>query len=199
MVEETGLVEFQGGVLSREQLRNLVERGDRPLLAGYVDLEGQLQPNGFDVTLREVSKYAGKGQIGERSEDRALPELIPLEFDASGWITLEPGPYHILYNEIVSLPESLMALGRPRSSLGRSGVTIHTAVWDAGYSGRSTSLLSVLNPYGFRVQRNARVMQLVFVGMAAETAHGYEGRYQGENVDQVPRTERPGSGGPFVR
>jgi deoxycytidine triphosphate deaminase len=43
-------------------------------------------------------------------------------------------------------------------------------------------LLSVLNPEGFRVQRDARVMQLVFVAMAAATAIGYEGRYQGENV-----------------
>ncbi len=75
-----------------------------------------------------------------------------------------------------------MALGRPRSSLGRSGVTIHTAVWDAGYSGRSTSLLSVLNSEGFRVQRDARVMQLVFVGLAAPTTEGYAGQYQGENI-----------------
>jgi dUTP pyrophosphatase len=182
MTEETELMEGNGGVLSREQLRQLIVSGDRPLLAEYIDLEGQLQPNGFDVTLREISKYIGQGTIGQKSEDRALPELVPLEFDAHGWITLEPGPYHVLYNEIVSLPESLMALGRPRSSLGRSGVTIHTAVWDAGYTGRSTSLLSVLNPEGFRVQRDARVMQLVFLEMAATTAFGYEGRYQGENT-----------------
>jgi dUTP pyrophosphatase len=181
-MDNTELIGASGAVLSREQLRQLIVMGERPLLTGFADLEEQLQPNGFDVTLREVSKYAGQGTIGRRSEDRSLPELIPLEFEHDGWITLEPGPYHILYNEIVSLPESLMALGRPRSSLGRSGVTIHTAVWDAGYSGRSTSLLSVLNPEGFRVQRDARVMQLVFVAMAAATAIGYEGRYQGENV-----------------
>lgn len=184
MVEQSIANGYQGGVLSREQLRQLIEQEGQPLLSGYPDLEGQLQPNGFDVTLREVSRYVGLGQIGERSEDRQLPELVPLEFDNDGWITLEPGPYHILYNEIVSLPPSLMAFGRPRSSLARSGATIHTAVWDAGYSGRSTSLLSVLNPEGFRVQRNARVMQLVFLGMAAETAFGYQGRYQNENVSE---------------
>lgn len=182
MTEQSRLSHDSGGVLSREQLRRQIEDTERPLLSDYVDLEGQLQPNGFDLTLREVSRYVGQGQIGERTEDRRLPELVPLEFDTDGWITLEPGPYHILYNEIVSLPGLLMALGRPRSSLGRSGVTIHTAVWDAGYSGRSTSLLSVLNPEGFRLQRDARVMQLVFLEMAAETAMGYEGRYQGENT-----------------
>ena len=64
----------------------------------------------------------------------------------------------------------LMALGRPRSSLCRCGVTLHTAVWDAGYRGRSTSLLNVMNPSGFRVQRGARLLQLVFFGLASETA-----------------------------
>jgi dUTP pyrophosphatase len=181
MTLEDGMGELSG-VLSREQLRELILGPDHPLVAEYVDLEAQLQPNGFDVTLREISRYVGQGQIGVSSEDRRLPELVPVEFEADGWVTLPPGPYHILYNEVVGLPESLMALGRPRSSLARSGATIHTAVWDAGYSGRSTSLLSVLNPAGFRVQRNARVMQLVFLGMAAATALGYRGRYQGENV-----------------
>lgn len=184
MVDEKEAMGSYGGVLSREQLRELIVDAGRPLLSDYVDLEGQLQPNGFDVTLREISRYVGQGQIGRESGDRKLPELVPLAFDGDGWITLEPDLYHILYNEIVSLPDSLMALGRPRSSLGRSGVTIHTAVWDAGYSGRSTSLLSVLNPEGFRIQRDARVMQLVFFGMASATATGYAGRYQGENVEE---------------
>lgn len=183
MVDESASIEFQGGVLSREQLRGLIVDARRPLLSDFVDLESQLQPNGFDVSLREISRYVGQGQIGRESGDRLLPELVPLAFDADGWITLEAGQYHILYNEIVSLPDSLMALGRPRSSLGRCGVTIHTAVWDAGYSGRSTSLLSVLNPEGFHVQRDARVMQLVFFGMSSATVAGYSGQYQGENVD----------------
>lgn len=108
---------------------------------------------------------------------------MPLDFDADGWLTLEPGIYHILYNEVVDIPKSLMALGRPRSSLARCGVSIVTAVWDAGYNGRSTSMLVVENPAGFRVQKDSRVMQLVFFGMSEATADGYRGRYQGENLD----------------
>lgn len=181
MMEEWSSPDVRG-VLSREQLRRLIEGSSRPLFTDFVDLEQQLQPNGFDLTLREVSRFVGQGQIGRDAADRTLPELVPLAFDADGWLTLESGEYHLLYNEIVTLPASLMALGRPRSSLGRSGVTIHTSVWDAGYSGRSTSLLSVLNLEGFRVQRDARVMQMVFFGMAAATVSGYSGTYQGENV-----------------
>jgi len=172
------------GVLSREQLRFLTEERERPLVSDYIDLEAQLQPNGIDLTLREISRFSGAGTIGERTADRVLPELEALEFSEDGWIDLESGSYHIVYNEVVDIPSSLMALGRPRSSLGRSGVTIHTAVWDAGYRGRSTSLLAVLNPNGFRLQRNARVMQLVFVGLASATGSGYSGRYLNENMGE---------------
>ncbi|HEU0165002.1 MAG TPA: deoxyuridine 5'-triphosphate nucleotidohydrolase [Thermomicrobiales bacterium] len=175
-------LENLGGVLGREQLRALIEAPERPLLTEWQDIDQQIQPNGVDLTLREISAYRGRGQIGVSSEDRILPELEPLEFDADGWVTLAPGIYQIVYNEIVDIPVTLMALGRPRSSLPRGGATIHTAVWDAGYRGRSTSMLSVLNPDGFRLQRNARVMQLVFFGMSEAPVDGYRGKYQNENV-----------------
>lgn len=169
------------GALSREQLVDLIT-GEKPLITEYMDLENQVQPNGIDLTLREIARHEGQGAIGIDKADRVLPELVPLEFDVDGWLTLEPGIYHILYNEIVDIPKNLMALGRPRSSLNRCGVTIHTAVWDAGYNGRSTSVLHVINPAGFRVQKDSRVMQLVFFGMSEATADGYRGRYQGENI-----------------
>lgn len=169
------------GALSREQLRALIQ-SEQPLITDLHDLENQLQPNGIDLTLREVAHHRGQGAMGIDSADRVLPDLEALEFDADGWLMLAPGIYHIVYNEIVDIPTSLMALGRPRSSLARCGVSIVTAVWDAGYNGRSTSLLVVHNPDGFRVQQNSRVMQLVFFGMSEAPADGYQGRYQGENI-----------------
>ena len=96
-------------------------------------------------------------------------------------LVLAAGAYQVVFNEIVDLPTDLMALGRPRSSLCRCGVQLHTAVWDAGYSGRSEALLVVYNPAGFRVRRGARVLQLVFVGLDQPT-RPYDGRYQGENA-----------------
>ncbi len=91
------------------------------------------------------------------------------------------GRYVIRLVETVTLPRDVMAFGRPRSSLLRCGVAIHTAVWDAGYSGRSEALLVVYNPAGFRVRRGGRVLQLVFVGLDAPT-RPYDGRFQGENA-----------------
>ncbi len=169
------------GVLSREQILARIA-GDPPLLSEFINLDDQAQPNGFDLTLESVSRFADGGIVAADNRDRILPDLEALPFNDEGYIDLAAGAYHIVYNEVVRLPLDLMALGRPRSSLGRCGTTIHTAVWDAGYHGRSTSLLAVANPNGIRLQRNAKVMQLVFLGLSRQAAAGYQGRYQGENL-----------------
>lgn len=169
------------GVLGRDELERLIQ-SERPLVSEWLDLAEQLQPNGFDLTLQAVGRLNRRGILGADDATRVLPEARPIPFEDDGFVTLAPGPYQIIYNEIVDLPHDLMALGRPRSSLCRCGVSIHTAVWDAGYRGRSTSLLVVDNPDGFRVQRNARVMQLVFFSLTAAVGQGYRGTYQGENI-----------------
>jgi dUTP pyrophosphatase len=168
------------GVLSRNDIRRLIQQS-HSLVEGFVDLEQQLQPNGFDITLRDVAMLQNMGQIPIDNTQRRLPDLAPLIFDNQGFMELMPGSYIITYNEIVHIPTNLMALARPRSSLLRCGVSIGTAVWDAGYSGRSQSLMLVYNSNGFRVQQNARVAQLVFVTLTAET-ESYSGKYQNENM-----------------
>ena len=172
---------MDGGVLDRDSIGNLVT-GDPPLVESYISLDQQLQPNGFDLTLREVACLDSPGSMGQRPEDRELSSTETLGFDAGGWLHLGPGPHLIVFNEIVNLPLDLMALGRPRSSLLRSGVAIHTAVWDAGYRGRSQALLMVYHPQGFRVQRDARLMQLIFYPLTQQASQGYQGRFQEENL-----------------
>ena len=68
------------------------------------------------------------------------------------------------------------------------GASLGTAVWDAGYVGRSTALLVVENSLGIRIERDARLMQLVFFTLTAPTERGYEGTYQGETLDRRPRS-----------
>jgi dUTP pyrophosphatase len=167
-------------VLSGSDIRRLIKQ-EPPLIEGWLDLDEQVQANGFDLTLRDVALVRSKGQIAVDNRDRFVADLAPLAFDSEGFIDLASDSYMITYNEVVHLPRDLMALGRPRSSLLRCGVSVGTAVWDAGYEGRSQSLMVVHNPHGFRVQRNARVIQLVFFTLAGESA-GYNGVYQGENI-----------------
>ena len=168
-------------VLSRADILKLLQQ-ESPLVEGCLDLEAQLQPNGIDLTLREVALLQTPGKIAIANSQRQVSDLAPLVFDGLGFIDLLPGAYIITYNEIVNLPTDVMALARPRSSLLRCGVTVDTAVWDAGYSGRSQSLMVVYHPRGFRLQRNARVVQLVFFRLTGAT-DGYQGTYQKENMD----------------
>jgi dUTP pyrophosphatase len=167
-------------VLSGKDIRRLI-RGKPPLVEGWLDLDEQVQANGFDLTLRDVALMKSAGRIMVDNRRRVVSGLAPLTFDKAGCLDLAPDIYMITYNEIVHLPKDIMALGRPRSSLLRCGVSVGTAVWDAGYEGRSQSLLVVHNPKGFRVQRNARITQLIFFYLTGES-EGYQGIYQGENI-----------------
>ena len=168
-------------VLSNQQIKALID-AEEPLISGYADLASQLQSNGFDMTLASIAAFGSAGTIGVSNAERSLPETYELEFGAGGSIQLAPGPYLITLNEVVRLPLHVMAFGKPRSSLLRSGVAIHNAVWDAGYHGRSQALLVVYNPDGFTVARDARILQLVFMTLDADTTVPYAGSYQGEHA-----------------
>lgn len=167
--------------LSREELRRRLV-ATPPLIEDVAEPDRQLQPNGVDVRIDRVFKLTSPALLGSADplrEPAAREEIPP---DRDGWWDLHQGSYVIVIKEKVNLPPDLMALARPRSTLLRSGVAIHTAVWDAGYSGRSEALLAVLNGRGFRVQRGARVMQLVFMRLEQPAREGYRGRYQGEGA-----------------
>ena len=169
------------GALDRESIGDLV-LGNPPLIESYISLDEQLQPNGFDLTLREVRRMTSDGGMGAGPDQRELAETESMQFDAEGWLRLSPGPYLLTFNEVLNLPLDLTVLGFPRSSLLRSGVTLHSAVGDAGYRGRPQALMVVHNPNGYRVQRDARLWQLVFFQLARPVSQGYQGRFWGENV-----------------
>jgi len=168
-------------MLNSDAIRTLIE--EKQLVTEYVDIAAQLQPAGFDLSLREVHSLKGEGAIDFSNNERVIARTIPLTDDIHGWFTLAQGCYMIVYNEVVRMPLNLVALARTRSSLLRNGAVVETAVWDPGYQGRSSSLLVVHNPHGIRLKRDARVAQLVFFGVD-EVGKGYSGAFQRERIDQ---------------
>ncbi|MFB6292029.1 MAG: deoxyuridine 5'-triphosphate nucleotidohydrolase [Candidatus Nanohaloarchaea archaeon] len=167
-------------ILNREELREAIENG---LIEDYPHLETQLTPNGFDLTAAEIHRYAGGGRLDFSNSEREIPDTEPIEpekkseDDEYGWWELEPGVYKIVTNEIVDLPNDLVAFAFPRSSLLRMGATINNGVWDGGYRGKSEFMLTVENPEGIEIKENARVNHIVFFRME-ETEEGYSGIYQ---------------------
>jgi dUTP pyrophosphatase len=175
---ETGVIDAVSGALSREAIWQLIQ--EQQLVSGLLEPDKQLQPAGLDVTLGAIFELTESGRLGV--EERHLPDRVPFAFDFWGWMHLSPGSYMIQLNEAVNLPLDVMALGRPRSTLLRCGASLHTAVWDPGYAGKSECLLTVHNPAGIELQKDARLMQLVFFRLEQPTEAGYAGRYQGENL-----------------
>jgi dUTP pyrophosphatase len=138
----------------------------------------QVSPNGVELTLHKLFTFKEAGVVDFSNAERYIPEYEELPPE-NGLYNLPPGTYLVVYNEVVHLPPNLMAIGRPRSSLLRAGVTIESAVWDAGYQGRSRGILTVYNPHGFQVKPNARLLHLVFIQLLQDT-EPYTGIYQGE-------------------
>lgn len=169
------------GAYSRKKILDLVRNNG--LVSEYIDLETQVTPNGFDMTLQGIETLASPGKIDFSNGERVLSDTADVSFDGDGWAFLPQGTYRIVYNEVVSIPTDAIAIARTRSSLLRCGVSIETGVWDAGYRGRSSSMLHVANPAGIHLKRDARVLQLVFFDLDTET-DAYCGAYQHENITE---------------
>lgn len=168
-------------LLEGERLRERLSRTP-PLIEGFLDRALQIQMNGVDFTLREVARFGeDPGAVDFDNSERRTASTEPLSPDDFGWWHLAPGPYWIVYNEVVNISEDVFALARTRSTVLRSGAQIGTALWDSGYSGRSGSLLVVSNPAGIRIKKDARVLQLVFFELDSPAEKTYAGRYQNEN------------------
>lgn len=163
-------------VLDRQTLLDLIAH--KGLITGIIDEATQVTPNGVELSLQKVYRFREAGVVDFNNTERRIPEYeeIPATGDR---YSLAPGSYLVTYNETVRLPADIVAIGRPRSSLLRSGATIESAVWDAGYEGRSRGLLTVFNPHGFVVTKNARLLHLVFMQLKRKTKP-YKGAYQGE-------------------
>ncbi|HUS77709.1 MAG TPA: deoxyuridine 5'-triphosphate nucleotidohydrolase [Patescibacteria group bacterium] len=168
-------------MLNKDEIRALIE--ERNLITGYIDLETQLQPSGFDLSLKEVLAFTGVGSVDFTNEERVIATSTPIAPDYDGWLWLPPGSYTIIYNEVVKMPFDVTAIARTRSTLLRNGASVETAVWDPGYEGRSSSLLIVSNPEGMRLKRDARVVQLIFYRIS-EVQEGYRGVYQRERINE---------------
>lgn len=168
--------------LTGDSLEKAVENG---LVKDYIHLETQLQPNGFDVTVAEIHEFGGSGKLDFSNSEREIPDSEPIEpekkdeEDDYGWWSLDPGVYKVVMNEKVDIPDNLVGIAFPRSSLLRMGCTTENAYWDAGYTGGGAFVLKVENQDGVEIKENARINQIGFIEVD-ETEEGYSGIYGGE-------------------
>lgn len=168
-------------VLSKDILKKFILQEN--LVENYINLDKQLTPNGFDVTVGYIFKFDSVGALDFSNSERVIPQgkIIPPEKDKPedkfGWWELKRGAYKVRTNEVINLSNNLIALAYPRTSLLRMGAFVQNGVWDVGFKGKGEFILVVENPHGIRIKENARIVQLVFLSInATET---YNGIYQG--------------------
>ena len=168
-------------MLSKRVLIKMLDKSP-PLVEGLLDRDNQVQQTGIDFTLGSVMSFRTGGQVDFDNSERKLPEMEDIE-PKGDWYELPKGVYKVRFNEVVHIPTDLMGIARPRSTLLRCGATMNTALWDPGYEGKSESMMTVMNPNGIRLKKNAKIMQMVFLTLQ-EATEAYAGKYQGENINK---------------
>lgn len=167
-------------MLNKKEIEQLIKEKD--LIENYINLDKQLTPNGFDLTVGKIFEFNSAGDIDFSNSERVVPkgkELIPekrKKEDKYGWWQLSKGAYKIRTNETVNLPNDLAALGFTRTSLLRMGALTQNGIWDAGFKGKGEFILVVSNSQGINIKQNARVVQLMFIGV--ERTEEYQGVYK---------------------
>lgn len=164
-------------ILSKQEILTLIEK--EKLVQDFVDLETQMQPASFDLTLAEVSIIEGEGVLDFDNSKRVLSESRKIAFE-NGFASLEKGVYKVRFNEAVRLPAAIAAFSTVRSSLARCGCTMHVGWWDPGYHGKGEGLLYVGNK--IKLEKNARIAQIVFVRLGKEAEELYSGVHHKENL-----------------
>ncbi|KKQ93716.1 MAG: Deoxyuridine 5'-triphosphate nucleotidohydrolase [candidate division CPR2 bacterium GW2011_GWC1_39_9] len=146
-------------VLSDREIRDLCNSSP-PLIEDFIDFEHQLQPTGFDVTVKKIVRLSGEAQIGNPYHNKVASESDVKITD--GWYVLKSGFYVIYINEFTNIPNNLMGLAFPRSTLFRCGGTLQSGVWDGGFKGRGRLGLCVSGVTHLRIEENCPIAQLVF-------------------------------------
>ena len=165
-------------ILNKEQIRELIIEHD--LVTNYVDLEKQLQPNGFDLTVEEMIGFHPEPRNEIRFESKNIDRREVIYFGhIFNWLDFPRGIYKFKINETIKLPSNICAISTQRSSIMRMGNICNVGFWDSGYHGSGYSIIKINNPV--RIYKNARLIQLYFFEME-ETKEPYNGNYQKENV-----------------
>lgn len=167
-------------MLTKQEIRQLIEC--HKLIEHYINLDKQLTPNGFDLTVESISQFVSSGSLDFSNSERVVPQTNELkpqkksQDDKYDWWHLNQGAYKVRTNETVNLSNTLVALAFSRTSLLRMGAFTQHGVWDAGFSGKGEFILVVQNPLGIALKQNARLVQLVFVRV--EETEEYKGIYK---------------------
>jgi deoxycytidine triphosphate deaminase len=168
--------------LGAKQLLQLVK--EKKLMEGLCDRElTSPEGAGFDIRIGELYKISGKGFMG--LVERSTPEMelvAKLEEGKVTKVSLEPQVYYLMKTvERVNMPQDLLAISTPRSTLFRSGVYIFGGQVPPGYCGELSMGIYNFRNEPFELEMGARVLHIMFSEVKGES-NLYKGQWQGGRV-----------------
>ena len=139
-----------------------------------------VQPNGVDLAVGTIYRQTGPAVIGANDYEKPERNEAPLvDVNGSPHYKLPPGAYTVVYNEKIRIPENHVGFVAPRSRIMRSGGTIISAYWDAGYEGFGEGLL--ITHSDMYIDLEARIAQMAFIE-TEDLNETYDGSHQGERL-----------------
>lgn len=165
-------------LLSNPPQRRTKEIAQVPMVDPY--RPEQLQPASYDVRLHDrfmISEPHDEGYI-----DLDDPKDITKYVQRDRFV-LHPGEFVLgVTEEVVHMPDNVVARIEGKSSIGRLGLAIHVTAGfiDPGFNGRVTLEMVNLNKLPIILRAGKLVAQLSFQYMSDPARKPYEGRYQGD-------------------
>ena len=138
---------------------------------------------GFDLRLSEVFTISGKGFLGVTERETAPAESVAV-FDPNKTtsIDIKPGDFYLVKTiEKVNMPDDLLAVFKPRSTMQRMGLFLRTAQVAPGYSGELTFALKNVGPVTVKLELGARIVHIMFTEIKG-SSNLYRGQWQGGRV-----------------
>ena len=157
----------------------ILELIDKKKLIENVD-KNNVQPSGVDLRAKAIYRLKNGGYLGVKN--RQTPNVDIISNKVGEKIILEPNEFVLVETmEKVNMPNDLLALILPRSSLFRCGVSLHTAVVDPGFIGTLTFGMKNMSDHSFELEIGSKIGQIVFEEVKGNEKL-YNGKYQGGKV-----------------
>lgn len=138
---------------------------------------------GFDLRIGELYEISGKGFL--EIEERETPEMKLIARYKEGKsvkIELRPRTYYAMKTvEGVNMPDNLLAIMTPRSTLFRSGIYIFGGQTPPGYQGGLTMGIYNFRDVPFELEMGSRVIHIMFFEVEGESSL-YRGQWQGGRI-----------------
>lgn len=169
-------------VLGIEQLHTLVK--EKGLVVNLSERElTNPEGAGFDLRIGELYEVSGQGFLGvEQRETPEMKLLAKYEEGKTTEVQLKPGVYYLMKTmEDVNMPEDLLAIMTPRSTLFRSGVYVFGGQVPPGYKGGLNMGIYNYRDTDFRLEMGARVVHIMFFEVKGK-GNLYRGQWQGGRV-----------------